>query len=290
MHRRPHLATTLALLVAAISSIAGFPGCTNHKQAWNDEPFSLRSPYTTQRDVVWVIAPIRNESGVSVADELRLADSLVSTIQEIRGVSAVPMNRTLAAMRAAGLPEIDNAAQATALARRMNADAVLVGSLTDWDPYEPPRLGLAIALYARSDSMGVIDTTGLDPRRLTMASSDRDPWDFRHDPSEPLSVVALHLDGSNGEVRADLRRFASGRIDPNSATGWKGYLAAMSRFERFACFELTRRLLASEADRLVAQKDAMNKRQAELAAERDAQREQMDTIGAERALMGIDSP
>lgn len=291
-HARDGLVRTATLALGAVLLLTLLVplGCQSHRKPWNADPDRLASPYATEREVVWAVVPIRNESGVAVADELRLTDALVATIEEIRGVSALPLNRTLAAMRAAGIAEVDSAAQATALARRMNADAVVVASLTAWDPYEPPKLGINLALFARSDSMGVIDTTGLDPRRLAMASTDRDPWDFRHDPSEPLSVVTLHLDANNGAIRAAVKAYADGRADPNSATGWQGYFTTMHRFERFACFYATHRLLRQEHDRLVAQADALEQRRRDADAERAKHLEHMDAVGSHRALMGIDNP
>lgn len=239
--------------IALISVLGLISGCGHQPRPWKTDPQGLTAPYAPGRDVVWVVAPTNNESGVSVVDALRVADALVNAIQETEGISAVPLNRTLNAMQAAGLPRIETAAQATALARRMQADAVLVATITAWQPYEPPSIGLSVALFGRSDAMGVIDLTGLDPRSLSRASSDADPHGLRHDPSLPLAVIALHLDGANGAVRADLRRYADGRADPNSATGWQGYLTAMSRFERYAAFTAVRELLESEASRLIVQ-------------------------------------
>jgi hypothetical protein len=289
---RPMLALALSV-VALLAVAAALPGCGHAPKAWNDDPISLATPYANTDEIVWVVVPVRNESGVSVADPLRVTDALVNALQETRGVLAVPLNRTLDAMQVAGLAQIDNAAQATALARRMQADAVVVGTLTSWQPYDPPAIGLSIALYARSDAMGVIDLTGLDPRELSRAASDTDPYDFRHDPSLPLSVVALHLDGANGAVRDDLRRFADGRADPNSATGWQGYLAAMSRFERYAAFAVVRELLQREHARLASQaqraEDARRARVQPQADVQEAEAAQADLVGRDRVLAPISS-
>ena len=280
---------TLARRVASLglAALLILASCSSIHRPYDFDPDELSAPYAAERELTWVVVPIRNESGVSVADELRLTDALVATLQEANGLTVLPLNRTLEAMRAAGLPQIDSAAHATHLARRMNADAVIVGALTAWDPYEPPKVGISLSLYARSDTMGVFDLSGLDPRQLAMASSDRDPWDVRSDPSRALSSIALHIDGANGEVRAALERYASGRIDPNAATGWKGYLTVMRRFERFACFYASEALLRAERDRLIAQAAELKARKSAAQAERDQRDSQLNTVGAKRALTGV---
>jgi hypothetical protein len=284
--RRRLSAVVLSGLAAIVACV--LPACQSHKAIYNHNPRTLTSPYDTPRDVIWVVPPIRNESGVAVADELRLTDALIATVQETEGITALPLNRTLAAMRAAGLPEIDAAPEATALARRMNADAVVIASLTAWDPYDPPQLGLTLALYARSESMGVVDVTGLNPRELSMAATDQSPWSRMHDPSKPLSVVALHIDGSNGAIRSRLEKYASGRIDPNSATGWQGYLSVMQRFERFACFHAANELLRHEHERLIADAERLRRLDERQAGDREADAAQLDAIGASRVLMGVE--
>ena len=74
------------------------PGCTTGEQL--HAPRVLSSPYpATLGDALWAIAPLRNESGVSIIDELALADTLAAQIQQVRGLSTIPVNRTLSVMQ-----------------------------------------------------------------------------------------------------------------------------------------------------------------------------------------------
>lgn len=246
----------LKLVVFVFALAVG--GCASSQRPWPADPMSLTAPYRAANggDLVWAVAPLSNESGVSVADELRITDRLVEEIRQTSGLTALPLNRTIEAMRAAELPSIDSPEQARTLARRMGVDAIVVGTLTAWGPYEPPEIGITLALYpAAPDAMRSGAAPGLiDPFELTKAS--RGPVTIGANAARTdtettaLSEVSAHLSGVNGAVRERVKAYGTGRADPNSATGWRGYFTSMSRFERFAAFEMVRLLLEEERRRL----------------------------------------
>jgi len=215
-------------------------------------PQTLVAPYNTrQGDTVWAVGPMRNESGVSALDPLQISDILAATLQQTRGISVAPLNRTLGAMRALGLKQIASPADARQLAAQMGVDAIVVGTITAWDPYNPPQLGLSLALYGRSgsDQLALNQHQGLDPRMLESEVTNSRLPKGQND-SEPLSIVSKHFDGANDEVLFALRAYAQGRHDANSPLGWRSYLASMSLFTKFACFRLTGELLDRERLRL----------------------------------------
>jgi hypothetical protein len=237
------LATLCALMTVSV-------GCSTKPRYAND-PLILSAPYSNDRDVVWAIAPFRNESGVSFADELRLSDAMVSQVVQARGITALPLNRSLEAMRSMGLPAITNQAEALQLARQLNADAVLVGTITSWNPYDPPTLGMNVLLFARSETMQLLDQTEFNPRTLQTAPSDTA---FRAESSTPgrsINQVSAIYDASNGLVRQQIQDFAHARHDPESAMGWERYTQSMARFEEFACFQALAELLDEERQRLI---------------------------------------
>jgi len=223
------------------------PGC----QQTHIEPVGHDSPYSAQNPVVWALAPLRNESGTSIANELALSDALVNEIQQVSGVQALPVNRAIGALRVLGLGSIDTPEQARALGAALGADYVLVGTITAYDPYDPPTLGLTLALFEMR--------TGPAPSPI---ASEWDPLATRGQPTdrmvvpgspasdEPVAVVAELLDAADGAVRARVRRYALGRSDPTSALGWQRYIKSMGLYVKFASFEFTQRLLDSERVRL----------------------------------------
>ena len=127
---------------------ASFTSCSTWEV--DDLPAHRLSPYSIQHPMVWGVAPLRNESGVSVVDELRLTDMLINELQQFPGLNVLPTNRSIAAMSALELRSIDTPEQAQRLAQAMDVDALLVGTITAYDPYDPPVLGMNLALFAAS--------------------------------------------------------------------------------------------------------------------------------------------
>ena len=124
------------------------------------------SPYGGRRVVA--VAPLRNESGSLHVDALRLTDQLAAEVARVRGLDTVPVNRVLATMRSLEMSGIDSPADAHRLRERLGVDGLVVGSITAYDPYDPPTLGLAVELY-RGDRDPGGTGHGLDPRELSRA-------------------------------------------------------------------------------------------------------------------------
>lgn len=229
-------------------------GCQSGREAFR-YPASLVAPYdSVNGDVLWAVAPMRNESGVSVVDTLTVSDSLAAALAEVRGVSVVPLNRTLGAMRSLEMQQVQSAADARRLALQLGVDAIVVGTVTAWDPYDPPKLGLSLALYSRPGSALLSDAGAtLDPRKLVSAATELS-LPSRPFADAPLSVASEHLDGANHEVQLAVQAYAEGRHEPASALGWKRYLASMSLFTKFVSFRLTGRLLDQERLRLARER------------------------------------
>lgn len=237
----------LGLLAAAIGA-SSLGSCAKPPEL--TPPETLVSPYDTSGpDVLWAVAPLANESGTSAVDPLAVSDTLVNTVTQVEGLAAVPMNRTLAAMRALNMPAVRSASDARSLADLLGADAVIVGTITAFDPYNPPKLGLALALFAR-DGPGPQDA--LDPRTMQRAYSEGRPAPAGAGrvADQPAAVVSEMLDGANHAVRMSLQRYADGRHERASALGWKRYLASMDLYTEFASFWTVKRLLDEERLRL----------------------------------------
>jgi hypothetical protein len=213
-------------------------------------PAVLTSPYDTSRgEVLWAVVPLRNESGSSLADSHAISDKIVAAAAQVRGVRVLPLNRTMAAMRALKMKELTGPGDARQLAAELGADGILVGSITAYDPYDPPVLGLSLALIARPGSM---DRAGadLDTRVLAAQPADYNPFPRSAYREPPASVVAAHLDAKNHQVLMDLKRYAEGRHNPQTALGWRRYVVSMDLFSEFAAWHAVGRLLDQEWLRL----------------------------------------
>ncbi|MGD9690961.1 MAG: hypothetical protein AB7K52_08565 [Phycisphaerales bacterium] len=230
-------------LFALISLSAIFAGCQPKPELV--APEVLVSPYGVSTDQrVWAVAPLNNESGTSAVDALMVTDAVVARASEIRGVTTVPLNRTIAAMRALRMNAVRSPQDARRLAQAMGVDGLVVGSITAYDPYDPPTLGLMLGLFSNDRS----GDNGIDPKQLRGAGADtpvRTPNDT------PSAMVAEHLDARNHEVLMNLQRFAAGRSDERSALGWRSYTASMELYTEFAAYWSVYRLIQEERLRTV---------------------------------------
>tara|TARA_R110000868_G_scaffold411617_1_gene706199 strand:+ start:283387 stop:284175 length:789 start_codon:yes stop_codon:yes gene_type:complete len=238
--------TMLAVLLSCI--LLGTPGCnTTDKRDRLDIPGVIVAPYDTSRgEVLWAVIPPRNESGVSSVREDVIGDTIVAAVQGIRGVRCLPINRTLEVMRATGITQITSSIEAIALANALGVDGIIAGSITAYDPYDPPVLGLALALYSKPGSMERAPHTNLDPRALTMAYTDFGDSSTSRFSGDPVNSVSQHLDARDHAVLMDLKRYASGRSDSNSALRWRVYTASMDLYTQFVAHHTVGRLIDEE--------------------------------------------
>jgi len=236
-------------LLILSSALLALPSCASRSERTLVRPFVLSSPYS--QDVIVAVAPLANESGTSAADELRMADRLVEQLAEVHGIGVIPLNRTLNAMQALRLPAVSSPAEAHALARALGADAIIVGSITAWDPYDPPRLGLNLALFGTGPALSASGSAEVDPRALQSASTDY-TLNAASSPNKPLAYLSQHFDASNHEVLCNVKAYAEGRADPDSALRWERYTKSMELYERFVSFRAVATLLQSEQQRVAA--------------------------------------
>lgn len=243
----------LAILISALPLLWLGQGCGSSGKERLDPPRVSVAPYDTSRgEALWAIVPLRNESGTTLVDVLDVSDKVMGAAAQVRGVRALPVNRTLAAMRALRMSELSTPEDARRLAAEMGVDAILVGSVTAWDPYRPT-IGLALALYQRPGALATPTADLADVRNLRLA-----PTDYRYFPRSaqadaPASVVAEYFDGQNHQVLMDVRQYAQGRHDPTSALGWRRYTKSMPLFTEFAAHSTVERLIEHEWIRLARQ-------------------------------------
>lgn len=237
--------------LAALAACLG-AGCLNARHDVLRPPAPVVAPYDASLgDVLIAVAPLANESGTSAVDALGVSDKLAAAAEQVEGVRCVPVNRTLAAMESLGIRSVRDPGDARRLATAMGVDGVVVGTITAYDPYDPPTLGLALALFARTGAMHAPEPeTALDTRDLSGAPTDTTPDERTSFGDRPASVVSAHLDAKNHGVLESLRNYAEGRHDESSAMGWKRYLASMDLYTEFAAQYMFRRLMEQESARI----------------------------------------
>lgn len=234
------------VVISAVVVSVCLPGCSSGPAL--TPPRTLVAPYSgPATEVTFAVVPLRNESGTSVVDALSVSDSLVARLAEVRGIDCVPLNRTLEVMQSVGMDSVGSPAEAKELAGALGVDALVLGSITAYDPYDPPVLGLSLALYAPSGSLSGGDAEMLNTRRLTYQPTDYDYFaSLGVMADRPASSVAEHLDARNHGVLMDLRAYADGRSDRESALGWRLYTRSMDRYTEFAAWHAVSGLMDRE--------------------------------------------
>lgn len=215
----------------------------------------LVSPYAEAR--VWAVAPFRNESGTLHADGVRMAEHVARQLENAFHIDVVPVNRSLAAMEALGMYGVTTPADARQLLATLGVDALVIGTISSYDPYDPPKLGAAMELYTspRYDAI-----TAVDPRGLTSAATPGEPpRQTVPKVKQPASTVSVYLDAADPDVRRKLQRYASGRrkdsddplafIRPDEES-WHVYRISMDLYSEFVAYVMSWRLMKAETDRL----------------------------------------
>ena len=227
------------LLTAAIAMISG---CTLF---WDRQGMSLESPYPTRR--VWAVAPLRNESGSVEADGWSMADHLTRHLENATNLDVLPVNRVLATMEKLRIAQVTNADQAQQLLHSLRIDGLVVGTITAYDPYDPPKLGLAIELYANKK---VEYHDAINVRQLSRAATAVGSLPEQPDLRQPVSTVSAVFDAAHQDVQEKLKRYATGRGRPPDRGSWYRYRISMDLYSEFVSYVMSWRLLWSETQRI----------------------------------------
>ena len=140
------------------------------------------------------VAPFFNQSQERAVDGREVALAYYAELQKVPGFEVVPVGVTEVALREHNL-DLASPEDALRLARILNVDAVVVGSITDFHPYYPPRIGLSVNWYSpfpwvfRADIEDAECEAVASSDSPVATSSDADPLD-RHwePPPEPLPL------------------------------------------------------------------------------------------------------
>jgi hypothetical protein len=95
------------------------------------------------------VAPFFNLSTEPSVDGRQFALAYFNELQSIPGFEVVSMGVVEQTIRQYHL-EMTNASDARRLAQILGVDAVVIGAVTDYSPYYPPRCGLSVEWYAAS--------------------------------------------------------------------------------------------------------------------------------------------
>ncbi|MEI8198184.1 MAG: hypothetical protein WCI73_20010 [Phycisphaerae bacterium] len=250
---------------AVLGMVALLAGCGSETKPPPLE-YQLYSPWPTVRTLA--VAPALNLSPSRDFDPLTVSDSMFAELQQVKGFSVLPVNKTLAVMQRLGMQRVDSGKSAQQLVDALGVDGLIVPVITAYDPYRPPMVGMMLQLYgtsgARTAVQGSVHPTENEPqaRQITGAPlSDTPPaptltaavvegaggagggGEWAGATGEPVAKVAAVFNASNQTVLAELRDFARGRTNYESALQEDRFLADIDSYTRFVCHAMVRRLL-----------------------------------------------
>jgi hypothetical protein len=240
--------TSEQVMLALAVVLSLFNGCTSGRRADEQPVPRLVAPYRDRQ--VWAVAPLRNESGSLQVDGLLMADHLARQLEKADGLDVLPVNRVIAAMEALKMPAIRSPQDVTNLRKILGADALVVGTISAYDPYDPPKLGLAVELYADPARK-----TGqrIDVRKLSSAATG-DSTDLAEvkPAGAPATSISGFFDAADPAVRERLQRYAVERgpePDEDHPTDWRLFRMSMDLYTEFVSYTVSSRLLDAEGRR-----------------------------------------
>ncbi len=229
------------VLVFAWLMLASAGGCQRGREPRLDEPSRL--VLHAESPKVWAVVPPLNEAGVSAVDVYRVADMFTKEVEQIDGVATLPVNRVIAAKRELEIEAVTTIGEARTLMRVLDADGLIVGTVTAYNPYDPPVLGMAVQLFTDDTR-----TAGemLDAHELVRSPTDDGVGITEMAETAPIAQASGVFDASNHQTLAWLREYAEGRTTPDSAYGRRIYLVRMELYTQFVSYRLLRDLLNAE--------------------------------------------
>ena len=198
------------------------------------KPYGVERPlvYPGNRVAVWAVAPAINLSGHREVDPILQADLVFQEVQEVRGITGIPVNRVAQVYAGLGIRQVESPQQAAQVCDLLGADALVVPTVTAYDPYSPPKMAASLLLFRRT------------PNSALQAADQRDPAHAGNVSAlgEMKQAVGI-FDASDGSVRAAMQAFAAGRSDPNGPMAEREYFLSMDAYTGFVYHSLIADLL-----------------------------------------------
>jgi len=226
----------------AILIVANTFGCGKPPQYGTERQLQLRDP----RARTWAVAPAINLSG-EVIDPILQADLLFVQLQQIQGVTGIPVNRVVEVYAALHIEKVQNETQAALVCELLGCDALLIPTITAFDPYNPPKIGASLQLFRRT---GYVRDARINPRDLARQASPE--TDESLPPAPAFEQAVGMFDAASGSTRQQLIDYATGRNDPFGPMKEKEYLVSMDRYASFVYYRLIADLIGQPPQATVA--------------------------------------
>ncbi len=184
------------------------------------------------------VAPALNHSGASDFDSIRAAEIMTSELGQFDGVTTISVTRVLAQLDEQGTTRIESPSEALEIAERLGADGIIVFAVTEYDPYDPPVIGIAAQIYGYGSDAPWFDPVG--------TSRQASPPQIRTGSPKPRVEYQRTIDARSDQVVKGIKAFAKRRNAEDSPYGWRKYLATQEDYLRFCSFTVLCELFRQE--------------------------------------------
>src|SRR5438270_1998283 len=127
-------ASTIVIAAALLGWGLTSTGCSHEPPPYGVER-GTRLPGLRRQ--AWAVAPVLNLSGEKAVDPILQADLLYQQLQQVEGLTVIPVNRTAEAMAALHWDKIQSEQQAAIVCEMLGCDGLIVATVTAYDPYNP---------------------------------------------------------------------------------------------------------------------------------------------------------
>ena len=131
------------ILILALLLVPALHGCKEAEPPYGVEE-KLSLPGTKRQ--VWAVAPAINLSGQANVDPLLQADIVFQQLQSVAGITVIPVNRVAEVYSTLRIDKVQSEDQAAIVCELLGADAIVVPTVTIFDPYNPPKFGASLQL------------------------------------------------------------------------------------------------------------------------------------------------
>jgi len=141
-------------LLLCCGMLVGLAGCSLVLPQVSHQPV-IRNPFPQLSRVA--VAPFFNQSDEPTVDGRQIALTYFAELQVTSGFEVVPLGVVEEAIIANRI-DLSGSGEARRLAQILGVDVVVVGTVTDYSPYYPPRFGLRVEWYAANPGYHEIPT------------------------------------------------------------------------------------------------------------------------------------
>ena len=212
---------------------------------------------------VWTVAvvPFKNDSGSEHFSTITMTDEFYTELASVQdNIQVLSVNHVLAAQHKLGISKIKDTDDLAAIAEELGADALFVGSVTRYQPYPPPLIGIVVQIYEQRRPGETVkpDSGEFDPGELTRRPQ---PFELTSGPIlAPVVQVNDVFDAADKDIVRQIENYAAQKMEDSPLGAEK--VKTSTGYMRFVSHQVIGRLLFDYSVRtgLVYEQDSRWKR------------------------------